>query len=83
MPREKAAYIILRRKLVSINELSKAFGRSTSVIHRILQVAGGRRDLRKLPARTRILASLRNHKMMMTRLAAWEAFILGNGEKPP
>jgi len=82
MPREKAAYIILRRKQVSINEMSKIFGRSSSVLHRILANTRSL-DLRKLPARTRVLGSLRTHKTMMKLQLAWEAFILGIGEKPP
>jgi hypothetical protein len=40
LKREAATYIMLRRKGYSINKLSKIFGRSTSMIHRILKTAG-------------------------------------------
>lgn len=40
LKREAATYIMLRRKGYSINKLASIFGRSTSVIHRILKVVG-------------------------------------------
>jgi len=84
LPREKASYIMLRRLGYSLQELSETFGRSTSVLHRILKRAGFRlTDLRKLPARVRKLAHARRTRTMMFLARAWEAFMLGEGEKPP
>ena len=40
-------------------------------------------DLRKLPARVRKLACVRMERNMMLLARAWEAFMLGEGEKPP
>jgi hypothetical protein len=40
LKREACTYIMLRRKGYSINKLAKIFGRSTSMIHRILKTAG-------------------------------------------
>lgn len=40
LKREACTYIMLRRKGYSINKLSQIFGRSTSMIHRILKTAG-------------------------------------------
>jgi len=84
-PREKASYIMLRRLGYSINVLAKAFGRSTSVIHRILRKAytGRRWDLRKFPNRMRRLYAARQWRTLMTLLHEWESFMLGEGEKPP
>jgi len=83
-PREKASYIMLRRQGYSINILSRAFGRSTSIIHKILKRAHVRtNDLRKLPPRIRRLASARQWNTIMKLQSQWEAFMLGEGEKPP
>ena len=82
--REAAAYIMLRRKGVSINQLSLSFGRSTSFIYRVLKTAHLRfLDLRKLPTYIKQLGSQRNKKTMDKLLRGWEAFILGEVEKPP
>jgi transposase len=91
--REKAAYAILRRKGLSINQISKAFGRSTSVIHRALTrlekhghnkfVNGSRIDIRKLPYRVRMALSVKRWKTMMKQLGNWETWILGDGVEPP
>jgi hypothetical protein len=83
--REAAAYIILRRKGFSINTLAGFFGRSRSFIHRILKAVNlaSAFDLRKLPTRTKLLASIRLAKTLQKVLSQWEAWILGDGDKPP
>ena len=82
--REAAAYIMLRRKGVSINQLSLSFGRSTSFVFRVLKAAHLRfMDLRKLPTYVKQLGSQRSKKIMDKLLRGWEQFILGEGEKPP
>jgi len=88
MPREKTAYIILRRRGYTISGLSRLFGRSTSVIRRILKVAEKRGvlrawDLRKIPPRVRRLQRARIERTMVCLVRAWEAFMLGEGGKPP
>jgi len=84
LKREAAAYIILRRKGVSINQISSFFGRSRSFVFRILKAAHVPwKDLRKLPASIRLLSASRVGYLMKKLLAAWEAFILGEVEKPP
>jgi len=80
--REKAAYIKLRRLGYAINALAKMFGRSTSVIHRLLKVAHYL-DLRKLPARVRLFAAKRQRLGMIKYLKFWENFAFGIGERPP
>ena len=87
--REAAAYIMLRRKGVSINQISLSFGRSTSFIFRILKaVSLGSAtwrfmDLRKLPTYVKQLGSQRSKKIMDKLLRGWEQFILGEVDKPP
>lgn len=93
MVREKAAYLILRRKGLSINLIAEAFGRSTSVVHRALvkveryrynlDVWGRRIDLRKLAYRTRMRVSAFKRWKLFQQLSAWEAWICGEGDKPP
>lgn len=93
LEREKAAYLILRRKGCSYNLIAEAFGRSASVVYRAIQRATGFRykfnvwgclmDIRKLPYRARMrMASFRRFKMF-TLLSDWEAWIAGEGEEPP
>ena len=93
LQREKAAYAILRRKGLSMNLLAEAFGRSTSVIHRVLhrlQRFGHNldpwcrsADLRKLPYQARMrMASFRRYKLFKL-LSYWEAWICGEEEEPP
>ena len=91
--REKAAYLILRRAGLSINLISKAFGRSSSVVHRALKKAERfghnldvwcrRLDMRKLPYQARMrMATFRRFKMF-TLLSKWEAWICGEEDEPP
>ena len=87
--REAAAYIMLRRKGVSINQISLSFGRSTSFIFRILKAVSlgsatcSFMDLRKLPTYIKQLGSQRSKKIMDKLLRGWEQFILGEVDKPP
>ena len=82
--REAATYIMLRRKGVSINQISLSFGRSTSFVFRILKAAHLRfMDLRKLPTYIKQLGSQRSKKIMDKLLRGWEQFILGEVDKPP
>lgn len=86
--REKAAYIKLRRVGLSINQISKAFGRSTSCVFRILKNAEAlktlrRIDIRKLPYKARLLAASFRWARMLKLLAEWEAWICGEEEEPP
>jgi hypothetical protein len=88
LQREKAAYIKLRRVGLSINQIAKAFGRSTSVIHRALKRVLSyktlrRFDMRKLPRRARMLSASFRWSKMLKLLPAWEIWISGEGEKPP
>jgi hypothetical protein len=87
-PRENVAIIKLRRLGYSINQLADAFGRSTSFIHKRLRTAISRGiihmvQMRKLPSSIRLLTSSRRRRMLQTYLPLWEAFILGEGDKPP
>jgi hypothetical protein len=81
--REAAAYVKLRRLGYSISVLSHAFGRSTSMIWRILKRNGDHDDLRKIPTHTRNLAKVRQWENIQRFVSYWELWILGEGEKPP
>lgn len=86
--REKSAYIKLRRYGYTIPTLSRAFGRSTSVIHRILKIAEkrgilSRMDLRKIPNRVRRISKSVQWGRLIRLLRRWESWILGEGDKPP
>ena len=99
LKREAATYIILRKKGYSINLLSKIFGRSTSMIHRILKKVGltgatisGFGLVRyKLwnPMDMRKSRVYRNFNLqflshkMMQLFQKWLSFMDGEGEKPP
>lgn len=77
----------MRRKGQSINNIAAAFGRSTSFVHRILKANRGliltKKDLRKLPRICRMRYASRMRFLYMKLLKKWEAFILGESEKPP
>lgn len=86
--REKAAYIKLRRVGLSINQISKAFGRSTSCVFRVLKRAEAlktlrRFDMRKLPYQARMRACSFRWARMLKLLHLWEAWICGEEEQPP
>lgn len=93
LEREKAAYLILRKKGCSYNLIAEAFGRSVSVVYRAIQRAtgfrhkfnvwGNRMDIRKLPYRVRMrMASFRRYKMFQL-LSQWETWICGEEAEPP
>lgn len=84
MPREKACYIKLRRLGYSTNVIAGAFGRSFSVIYRVLKRHGLTwKDLRKLPRRVKTLAALRQRRNLIKYFRAWELWSLGEGDRPP
>jgi len=88
LQREKAAYVKLRRVGLSINQIAKAFGRSTSVVHRTLKRVLAyktlrRFDMRKLPRRARMLMASFRWSKMLKLLPQWEAWICGEEERPP
>ena len=86
--REKAAYIKLRRVGLSINQIAEAFGRSTSAVFKTIKVAEGLQtlrgvDLRKMPAHVRLRSASFRWQTLMKLLPLWEAWILGEGDRPP
>ncbi len=86
--REKAAYIKLRRVGLSINQIAAAFGRSTSIVFRVLKNAESlktlrRFDMRKLPRKAKLFYASIRHATLLKLLSEWEAWICGEGEKPP
>jgi hypothetical protein len=86
--REKCAVVKLTKLGYSTNQLAQALGRSTSYIHRIVRTAITRGlthfiDKRKLPNQTRLRCSSIRRKTLIKYLPGWEAFILGEGDKPP
>jgi hypothetical protein len=90
LQREKAAILYLRRRFgYSINIIARFFGRSTSLVQRILkfnEALGALRwmsNKRKIPPRVRRLAKARMEKQMNNYIGLWTAFLLGLVEKPP
>jgi transposase len=90
MQREKAAILYLRRRFgYSINVIAKAFGRSTSLVQRILKFNEALGTLpwmsnkRKIPPRVRRLALARMERQMSNYMKLWMAFLLGTEDKPP
>ena len=84
MQREKAAIIKLRKLGYSINQLKDFFGRSTSVIHNILNKSfGPKLQLRKLPNQVRLKAAQIKRQTMNFRITQWLPFILGDTSEPP
>jgi len=88
MKREKAAIIKLRNLGYSITTLQTFTGRSRSVIHKIINgciwiKTCPHQDLRNIPNATRKTAA-QNHRLTIHRyMQLWEAFILGETDKPP
>jgi hypothetical protein len=88
LPREKAAIILLRKHGYTMNQLSEAFGRSTSFIHRVLRNAImlhsiHSSDLRKLPHKHKLFNSVRRWMNLYLQMPNWETWILGEEERPP
>jgi len=86
--RERATYIKLRQKGYTINCLAQAFGRSTSIIHRILKKAwklgvGWNHDLRKIQRYVREQHARWSPRTLKKYLHAWETFILSEDGEPP
>lgn len=87
-PRENVSFIKLRKLGYSVNQIATAFGRSLSYVHKRLRTAilrGNIRslNLRILPNATRLRTSSIRRKMLDRYLPQWEAYILGEGDKPP
>lgn len=88
LPREKAAIIKLRRLGHRINHIAKFLGRSTSYVYRVITTAQKRGilthfDMRKMPNQMRRIASAQRWTTMLKLWQQWEAWILGEGDKPP
>jgi len=93
LQREAVAYVKLYQLGYSINQIAKAFGRSTSVVYRrlakyikwgLLRRRGpGPQDLRKLPARARRLGAARRWRELLRYLPAWEEWITSEEGEPP
>jgi len=88
LQREKAAYVKLRRKGLSINQIAAAFGRSTSVVHRALQRVLAHKtlrrfDMRKLPHQARMRMSSFRWATLLKLLHQWELWIVGEEDEPP
>lgn len=89
LPREKAALIMLRRLgSYSINQLSKASGRSCSWIHKVLTDAKFVRSLRfmdnrKLPRKAILYTCRKKLISCFEAFKLWQPFILGEEEEPP
>lgn len=88
LQREKSAIIKLRKQGYPTNMISKALGRSTSYIHRVLVTAVQRLtirkiDMRKLPAKTRLRCAAIRWNCLQKFMPMWEKWICGEGDKPP
>lgn len=87
-PRENVAIIKLRKLGYSINQIADVTGRSRSYIHKRLRTAIARGNIhmvqmRKLPNAIRLRCSSIRRKTLERFLPQWEAYILGEGDKPP
>ena len=88
LSRERAAYVKLRRVGLSINQIAAAFGRSTSAVHKAIKYNENlsclrRFDLRKLPPTLRARSASFRWQTLIKLMSQWEAWICGEGEKPP
>lgn len=91
--REKAAVLIMRKHGARIQHIAKLTGRSTSVIYRILRrnerfghnldVWRRRLDMRKMEGKQRLHASCVAWNKLVSLWSKIEAWILGEGDKPP
>ncbi len=87
-PRENVAFIKLRKLGYSINQIANAFGRSLSYVHKRLRTAIMRGNIhmvnmRILPNKIRLATSSRRRKMLERYMPLWEAFMLGETDRPP
>lgn len=88
LKREKATIIAQRKAGLPINMIAKFLGRSTSFIHRTLHSESARVfsrpiDMRKLPGKARILYGGYRWRKLVSLWSAWEAFLLGETDRPP
>jgi len=91
--REAAAYQMLWRLGYSINQIAKAFGRSTSVVHRriapyvwlclIKRKGFVPNDLRKLPRQIRENCARWRRWFISRFIGLWEQWIFGEEDEPP
>lgn len=85
--REAAAYVMLRKKGHRLHHIAKAFGRSVSLVWRRIEFYASLSpfslDMRKMPAKTRLLNSHARWMSLMRWLPLWEKWICGEGEEPP
>lgn len=89
MPREKACILYLRKNFdYSINNLAHAFGRSRSLIHKIIKFNRkignlNRTDFRFIKAYVKKIATVRQRKQLWFYMKLWQKFIMGIEAKPP
>jgi AraC-like DNA-binding protein len=89
LQRENVAVLMLRRKGHSITTISGFLGRSTSYVHRVLKFNKALGsisrflDLRKTLGSSKALMAKRRLKSMVKLWESWEAFILGETDRPP
>lgn len=89
LQRESVAIVMLRRKGHSIQTIASFLGRSTSFVHRVVKFNRAVHsisrflDLRKLPSSFKSSGAKIRAKIMVKLWAAWEAFILGETDRPP
>ena len=88
-PREKACILFLRKKYrYSLNQLAEAFGRSVSLVHQVCkwnETIGNLKwmDNRCLPGRVKKIAAARMTRQLRRFMRMWQAWILGDGDRPP
>jgi hypothetical protein len=87
-PRENVSIIKLTRLGYTTNQIATVLGRSFSYIHNRVRTAITRGilhfiDKRKLPSATRLRTSSIRMKNLYKWMKLWEAFILGETERPP
>jgi hypothetical protein len=87
-PRENVAIIKLTRLGYTINQISIVLGRSFSYIHKRVRTAITRGilrfiDKRKLPGNIRTYTSGFRLRNIIKWIKAWEAYILGETDRPP
>lgn len=88
LAREKAAFVKLRRVGLSMNQIAKAFGRSTSAVYKAVKFAENlnslrRFDLRKLPPRIRRMSASLRWRTLMKLMPQWIRWITEESERPP
>ena len=90
LQREKTAILFLRKnKGYSTNILAKVFGRSQSLIHRVLKfnvLIGNlaKVDMRSgIPDRVKKIGSASQLRRLQSFMVLWEPFLLGETSEPP